>query len=354
MRLSLFVSLLALLLAGPVQAQGAALGYRMAGLDLAVFDGAEEDAGLLPALRSPSSEGDSRVTLEGEARGERSGGSGQEGAAPPATLPLGFILFGDSLDAATEPTHVNPWRVAALAGGSAGAALLVMETQRRRWWEDRSPQFRVANDWGYVRWSDKLGHFYAAALQTRLYRSALRWAGVSEPQARLWGAVGGFTNQLYYEVLDGYGPQWGFSPGDLVFNTLGVYFATAQADDPAFDAFFFKVSYWPSGWEGKNPMDDYAGQTYWLTANPHHLAPSPAKRYLPPWLNVAVGYGARDRDEYDFLTTSLVYVGLDLEPAGLPFRGKVWDTLVPFLRHVHLPGPAVRLTPDPAFVPFAF
>jgi hypothetical protein len=212
----------------------------------------------------------------------------------------------------------------------------------------------VSNDWAYVRWADKLGHFYAASLLTRGYRSALRWSGVSEEQARLWGAVGGFANQLYYEVLDGYGPQWGFSPGDLVFNTLGVYFATAQADDPRLDAVCFKVSYWPSGWNGKNPIDDYAGQTYWLTANPHRFAPDAAKRYLPAWLNVAVGYGARDRDEHDFLTTSLVYAGLDLEPAGLPLHGPVWDRLVPLLRHVHLPFPAVRLSPDPAFVPFAY
>jgi hypothetical protein len=229
-----------------------------------------------------------------------------------------------------------------------------METQRRRWWADRSPTFHVQNAWEYVRWADKVGHVYSSSIQTRVYRSALRWSGVPEDEARLWGAVGGFTNMLFYEFLDGFGPQWGFSPGDAVANTLGVFLTAAQADDPAVDAFFLKMSYWPSGWEGKNLTDDYAGQTFWLTANPHRLAPDAAKRFLPPWLNLAVAYGARDLDERQFLTTSLVYVGLDLEPAGLPFRGKVWEALVPILRHVHFPGPAVRLTPDPAFVPFAF
>jgi hypothetical protein len=326
------------------------LGYRMDGLDLAVFDGLAGDAEpplpprshplhALPLARlSPSPEGTGPAL--------RDEGSGHA---------LGFAPFGpDTLEAAPEPEGVNAWRVAAVTGGATGAALFVMDHQRRRWWADRSPSFRVSNDWGYVRWADKLGHFYCGALLTRGYRGALRWAGLSEDQARLWGAVGGFTNMLFYEVLDGYGPQWGFSPGDLVFNTLGVFFAAAQADDPAFDAFDVKFSYWPSGWEGKNPIDDYAGQTYWLTGSPHRLAPDAAKRHLPPWLNVAVGYGARDRDAQDFLTTSLVYVGLDFEPAGLPFRGKVWDALVPVLRHVHFPGPAVRLTPDPAFVPFAY
>jgi hypothetical protein len=329
--------LLALLaLPAAVHAQDTALGFRMDGLDLAVFDTRP------PApLGTPAATSLLPVPLPVQA----------EAVLPP----LGFAPFDpDTLEVPPEPERVNGWRVATLTGVSAGAALAVMETQRRRWWQERSPHFRVSNDWGYVRWADKLGHFYAAALQTRVYRTSFRWAGLPERQARLWGAVGGFTNQLYYEILDGYGPQWGFSPGDVLFNTLGVYFATAQADDPALDAFFFKASYWPSGWEGKNPMDDYAGQTYWLTINPHALAPDAAKRVLPPWLNLAVGYGARDRDDNDFLTTSLVYAGLDLEPAGLPIEGKVWDRLVPILRHVHLPFPAVRLTPDPTFLPFAY
>src|SRR5690606_20244097 len=145
---------------------------------------------------------------------------GRPAPKPPPLPP--HLAASDTLLAPPREPGLNAWRVTAVAGASAGAALVVMETQRRRWWEDRSPSFRVANDWGYVRWADKLGHFYVAALQTRGYRSTLRWAGLSEDQARLWGAIGGFTNQLYYEVLDGYGPQWGFSPGDLVFNTLGV------------------------------------------------------------------------------------------------------------------------------------
>src|SRR5690606_24845542 len=337
-RLPLLVLAALLALPSGAHAQEHALGYRMAGLDLTVLD--------------ELSDGGPRTTDDGRLADDRLPSSINH--RPLAAGPALFLLDPDTLDAPPEVEHVNGWRVAAVTGAATGAALAVMETQRRRWWEDRSPHFRVQNDWAYVRWADKLGHFYCGALLTRGYRSSLRWAGVSEDQARLWGAVGGFTNMLYYEVLDGFGPQWGFSPGDLVFNTLGVFFAAAQADDPAFDAFFLKWSYWPSGWEGKNPIDDYAGQTYWLTANPHRLAPDAARRYLPPWLNLAVGYGARDRDERDFLTTSLVYVGLDLEPAGLPFRGKVWDALVPILRHVRIPGPAVRLTPDPAFVPFAY
>ena len=263
----------------------------------------------------------------------------------------------DSLRLSPTPTAepaLNPWRVAAVTGLSVGGGLAVLETQRRRWWADRSPEFRIQNDWEYVRWSDKFGHIYSSAFFTRFYRTSFRWAGLSERDAVLWGAGAAWTQMLYYEVLDGFGPRWGFSPGDLAFNTIGVGFTTAKALVPALEPFTFKASYWPSGWEGKNFTDDYAGQTIWLTANLRGLAPDAAKDLFPEWLNLAVGYGARDRDEYDFLTTSYVYLALDIEPTILPFEGKVWDTIAGWLHYGHFPAPGIRLTPRPAFVLVAY
>jgi hypothetical protein len=263
----------------------------------------------------------------------------------------------DSLRLAPTPTAepaLNPWRIAAVTGLSVGGGLAVLETQRRRWWADRNPSFRIQNDWEYVRWSDKFGHIYSSAFFTRFYRTSFRWAGLSERDAALWGAGAAWTQMLYYEVLDGFGPRWGFSPGDLAFNTIGVGFTTAKAFVPALEPFTFKASYWPSGWEGKNFTDDYAGQTIWLTANLHGLAPDAAKSLFPEWLNLAVGYGARDRDERDFLTTSTVYLALDIEPTILPFEGKVWDTIAGWLHYGHFPAPGIRLTPRPAFVLVAY
>ena len=270
-------------------------------------------------------------------------------------LRRGTVPDGVADTLALPPPSLNGWRVAAVAGLSAGAGLAVLETQRRRWWADRNPRFRILNDWEYVRWADKLGHVYSSSFFTRFYRASLGWAGVPEHSAPLWAAGAAWTQMLYYEVLDGFGTQWGFSPGDLAFNTLGVGLTTAQAYVPALDAFAVKASYWPSGWEGKNFTDDYAGQTFWLTANPHLLAPEGAlKEALPAWLNLAVGYGARDLDEYEFLTTSTVYLALDIEPTVLPFEGKAWDAVAGWLRYVHFPAPGIRLTPRPAFVLVAY
>jgi hypothetical protein len=274
-----------------------------------------------------------------------------------AILTSGAALGVDSLRWGVPEAgpEVSRWRIATVGLASGAAGLAVLETQRRRWWDDRSPRFRIMNDWEYVRWADKAGHVYSTSFFARFYRASFRWAGVPEHQAPLWGGIAAWTQMFYYEVLDGFGPQWGFSPGDLAANTVGAGLTTAQAYVPALNAFTVKASYWPSGWEGKNFTDDYAGQTFWLTANPHLLAPEGAfKDALPEWLNVTVGYGARDLDEWEFLTTSVVYVGLDIEPSILPFEGKAWDTVSGWLRYIHFPAPALRLTPNPALVLFAY
>lgn len=269
------------------------------------------------------------------------------GEVPKIGLSAGLDSLGP------QAPRLNPWRITAVTGLSVGAGLAVLETQRRRWWADRSPRFRILNDWEYVRWADKAGHVYSSSFFTRYYRTSFEWAGVQH--APLWAAGAAWTQMLYYEVLDGFGPRWGFSPGDLAFNTIGVGFTTAQEYVPALNAFTLKASYWPSGWEGKNITDDYAGQTFWLTANPHMLAPDGAfKEAMPEWLNLAVGYAARDRDELDFLQTSYVYLALDIEPTVLPFEGKAWDTITGWLRYIHFPAPGIRLTPRPAFVLVAY
>jgi len=234
------------------------------------------------------------------------------------------------------------------------SAVAVTESQRRRWWDDRNPTFRIMNDWEYVRWADKFGHFFSTSFFSRLYSTSFRWSGMTEEQALLWGTVAGWTQLLYYEILDGFGPSWGFSPGDLLFNTAGATYTYAQGRVDYLKAFDLKVSYWPSGWEGKNFTDDYAGQTWWVTANLHHALAGPAGDFFPPWLNLAVGYGARDLDEYEFLVTSHVYLGLDLELRGLPIDHPVWNAAVEWLRYLHLPAPAVRVTPRPAFLMFAY
>jgi hypothetical protein len=276
------------------------------------------------------------------------------GASAQPLYPLADSTAAAATDAplwrsAPEP-HAG--RTAAVLGAGVGAA--GYEWVRRRYLQPRpAAPFAVDYDWEYARWADKAGHAFSTGVQAELWASAYRWAGHGDETAALLGAATGFAGMLYYETLDGFDYGVGFSPPDLAANGAGAGLVAARAFWPALDAVRLKWSYWPSG-DGCDASCDYEGQTTWLTLNPHRLAPGAAKRYLPPWLNVAAGYGARAGDVRTGFAEIVVYVGLDLEPAGLPVRGRVWDALVPVLRHVHFPAPALRLGPDAGFEVLAY
>ena len=308
-------------------AQNAGVGYRMEGIELSVFDGLMED-GLWEAGASPET----------------------------GYLELGMHIQPEPETLATvatkDPHSISTTRVAVVGGLALGGAFSLAEYHRRVWWEDRSVAFRFHDNWGYARWADKFGHFVSSSFLTRYYAASLDWAGLSSSQAQVWGAGLAWTSMLYYEVLDGFGPTWGFSSGDLFFNTLGVGLTYAQWQLPELEPYTLKVSYWPSGGD-EIITADYTGLTWWGTANLHTALPPGIGQRIPRWLNLAVGYAARDPDERGFLTSSYAYLGVDLELAELPIDHPVWNQAVRWLRYCHIPAPAIRLTPDPAFVLFA-
>ena len=252
-----------------------------------------------------------------------------------------------------DPSSVSTTRVAVVSGLALGAAFSLAEYHRRVWWEDRSVEFHFHDNWGYARWADKLGHFVSSSFLTRYYAASFDWAGLTSSQAKAWGAGLAWTSMLYYEVLDGFGPTWGFSSGDLFFNTLGVGLTYAQWQLPELAPYTLKVSYWPSAGD-EIITADYTGLTWWGTANLHTALPESVGRKVPRWMNLGLGYAARDPDERNnFLTSSYYYVGVDLELSELPIDHPVWNEAVKWLRYFHVPGPAIRLSPDPAFVLFA-
>jgi hypothetical protein len=243
--------------------------------------------------------------------------------------------------------ELSYWRLGAVAGVALAGAAGTFEYQRRAYWEGRPVRFRIQNDWEYVRWTDKFGHFYMAGTLADLYRTSFEWAGMRQQEARYWGAGVALVNMMYYETLDGFGPQWGFSPGDALFNTLGAAYTFARWHLPALEPYQLKLSYVPSGWEGRNVTDDYEGHTWWVTANLRGVLPEAVGGYVPSWLGVSAGYGARVRDELDFLTESHYYIAPDIDISLLPFEGRLWDTLLPLLQRFRVPAPAVRISPSP-------
>ena len=165
--------------------------------------------------------------------------------------------------------------------------------------------FRFFNDNAEWQQIDKVGHMYGAYIESRTSMELWRWTGIDRKK-RIWiGGLSGAAYQTVIEILDGFSTEWGWSWGDFSANILGS--ATLISQELAWDDqriklkfSFHKNNYGDATLNrradevfGKTLAErfikDYNAQTYWASANLHSFFPA---SNLPPWLAVAVGYGA--------------------------------------------------------------
>ena len=92
-------------------------------------------------------------------------------------------------------------------------------------------------------------------------------------------------------------------------------------------------------------LDDYEGQTIWLSLRMKKLLPEPVSGVWPAWLCLALGYGARDvgteNGAYRVYFLALDYDLTRIIPQDTSFL----RTLSEALNFIHLPAPAVRYLP---------
>lgn len=169
---------------------------------------------------------------------------------------------------------------------------------------DRS-NFHTFNDnkeWLQV---DKAGHMYTAYILSSTSMELWRWTGINRNKRIWYGGMGGVAYQTVIEVLDGFSSEWGWSWGDFGANILGG--GTMVAQELAWDEqrIKLKFSLHKNNYHdtqlnnradeifgktfGERLIKDYNAQTYWASVNLKSFLP---KSNLPPWLCVAVGYGA--------------------------------------------------------------
>lgn len=262
-----------------------------------------------------------------------------------------------TLSRAAEHQEINSTRLAIVLGTATAGITTIHIYQANGWWRDNKAAFHFQEDLRYGLYVDKLGHFYGATVLGFVFKKSLQWANFSEESALLWGAAGSALFQTYVEVEDGF-HLWGFDRVDFASDIAGAAYPIAQYYWPPLRNVNFKFSYHPStllnekgldtGFKGQKHilMDDYEGQTIWLSLNVKNLLPEQAGRLWPSWLCLAAGYGARDvgsaNDAY-----RVAFLALDVDVTQIiPQDTAFLRTLSEALNFIHLPLPAVRFVPS--------
>jgi hypothetical protein len=183
------------------------------------------------------------------------------------------------------------------SGAAYGASIFALN---HAWYKDypRS-SFHFFNDNDEWLQMDKGGHIYTSYIIGRGGYGLLKWAGVEEKRAILYGGTAGFFALLPIEILDGFSEKWGASWGDLIANATGSAVFVSQQLLLEEQVVKIKYSYSNSDYNKYRPnvlgktlpeklLKDYNAITYWLSFNPFYR-----NEKIPNWLNFSIGYGAR-------------------------------------------------------------
>jgi hypothetical protein len=269
---------------------------------------------------------------------------------------------------ATSPDSLESSGNSLITAGAitTGYFALSMYVLGNTWYKDRETvPFHFYNDNAAWLQVDKCGHAFGAYVYSYVGYHGMIAAGMDRRDALLFGATLGAILQTPIEIMDGLHEGYGFSWGDILANTAGSGLVLAQEFLLREQLVKFKFSYSPSpyaqygdGALGTGAPDrvlkDYNGQTYWLTLPMRTLTP---EGWLPPWLSIAVGYGADGMyGEFDndaalrnhsipAATRRRQYLlSLDVDWTRIESESSLLRLLLQGLAFVKLPFPSIEFT----------
>lgn len=255
------------------------------------------------------------------------------------------------------------------------------------WYKDyERSSFQFFNDWGEWEHQDKAGHLLTAYHEAQWVFQGARWTGMSR-RSSLWTGVAVASGlQLTVEVMDGFSAKWGFSMPDVAFNTLGVGLFASQELLWQEQRIGLKVSstpksypdLWVQSTDGSSQSSlqaragelfgsgypesffkDYNALITWVSVNPAAFMGSRKPRFLPVWLNVAVGYGAENMfggyenvwpsdnpqyvlDPVAFPRHRQFYLSFDVDFSRIPTRNRFLRTLFRAINFIKVPAPVLE------------
>jgi len=252
-----------------------------------------------------------------------------------------------------DTTSINTTRLTIVGGSIVATIGAIHVYQQNGWWKNNRVPFHFREDLRYALHVDKIGHFHSGSAATFIISKSLGWANFSESNALMFGALGSLLFETYIEIEDGFS-TWGFDRVDFAANAAGAFFPVAKYHVPFLRTIDLKFSYRPSpnldqpgAFQGQRHifMDDYEGQTFWLSFKINNLLPISVESLWPDFLCLAVGYGARDilgPNPY-----RVYFVGLDFDMTKIiPAETSFLKTLGEALNFIRLPLPAVRISPN--------
>jgi len=248
-----------------------------------------------------------------------------------------------------EKYKVNFLKTGLITGATIGAGVWLHNYQKNAWWSGQRSSFHFQNDWDYAMSADKIGHFFDGAFIQQLYQGAFEWSGFT-PTAAMWiGTLFSIAYMTDIEIEDGFASDWGFSPGDEMFNILGALYPVAQNYWAPLREFNVKWSYWPTeelrnGTKHGAFLDDYNGQNVWFSMGVHYFLPKAAKKYWPDFLNIAVGYGVEHYTDYSKRYANY-YLAFDFDfRKMIPGDSNFMKWLKNVMNHFRiLPAPGLRI-----------
>jgi len=255
---------------------------------------------------------------------------------------------------------IDQSRLLLLGGGFAAGYTGLLVSLNSAWYKKQERTgFHFFNDNGQWKQVDKVGHFWGAFHQSRAGIDLLRWAGLAEKKAVLWGGLLGLVLQTPIEVFDGYQSAYGASVGDMAANTFGAAAVVAQELAWHEVRIMPKFSFSRSPYAAYRPqvlgsslaeqaLKDYNGQTYWLSVDIGAFLQKDTR--YPGWLNLALGYGAQEmvynheaaNQAAGFTAYRQFYLSPDLNLMHFRGRNKAWNTALYVLSIFKLPAPALE------------
>lgn len=204
------------------------------------------------------------------------------------------------------PDSIQKKRLWTVTGAQAAIWGSSMYALNKAWYANYpKSSFHFYNDIQEWQQVDKFGHAWSAYWGAQLSSGLFRWAGVPQKRAALYGAGMGIAYVSLIEILDGFSAEWGFSWGDISFNTAGSLLFAGQEiawqEQRIQYKFSSHIQSYPNAAmqqrahnlfgqsTAEKVLKDYNHQTYWLSVNIWSFA---KQSKIPKWLNLAVGYGA--------------------------------------------------------------